>query len=138
MNPLAYRLQPVTAVRGEVTVPGDKSISHRALMLAGIAEGQSVVSGFLESEDCLATLRALHALGVRISRPAPRRVEIHGAGLTGLTAPTQPLDLGNSGTGIRLFTGLLAGQSFESVLVGDESLMRRPMERVAVPLRNMG
>ncbi len=133
-----YRVQPVQAVRGTLAVPGDKSISHRALMLAGIAEGRTEVSGFLEGEDCLATLDALQVLGVRIQRPAAGRVTIQGAGLQGLRPPAAALQMGNSGTAMRLFTGLLAGQSFQSELVGDASLMQRPMERVALPLRQMG
>lgn len=133
-----YVARPVTAVRGELAIPGDKSISHRALMLAAIARGRSRVNGFLASEDCLATLRALRALGVSIEEPAQGRVEIDGVGLQGLRASATPLDMGNAGTAMRLFTGLLAGQSFDSTLVGDSSLMKRPMERVATPLRQMG
>lgn len=138
MNPSRYRVQPVAAVRGELTVPGDKSISHRSLMLAGIASGRTEVRGFLESEDCLATLGALRALGVGVERFPGGRVIIDGVGLNGLRAAAAPLDMGNSGTAMRLFTGLLAGQTFESELIGDASLMQRPMERVAVPLRRMG
>jgi 3-phosphoshikimate 1-carboxyvinyltransferase len=134
----SFRAQPVRTMRGAVRVPGDKSISHRALMLAGIATGQTEVSGFLESEDCLATLRAMQALGVRIRRPAAGRVEVEGVGLRGLQGAGDPLDMGNAGTAMRLFTGLLAGQRFNSTLVGDASLTRRPMERVATPLRQMG
>jgi 3-phosphoshikimate 1-carboxyvinyltransferase len=133
-----YLVQPVKDATGAVRVPGDKSISHRALMLGGIAEGTTEVRGFLESEDCLATMRAMRSLGVRIERPGPYEVLIHGVGLRGLTAPTRTLDLGNSGTAIRLMTGLLAGQGFDTELVGDASLMKRPMERVAAPLRKMG
>jgi 3-phosphoshikimate 1-carboxyvinyltransferase len=133
-----YRLEPGGSVTGEVRVPGDKSISHRALMLGGIAEGTSEVSGFLASEDCLATLAALGALGVAIERPEPERVIVRGAGLHGLRAAAHPLDMGNAGTAMRLFMGLLAGRPFDSTLVGDASLMRRPMERVAAPLRQMG
>jgi 3-phosphoshikimate 1-carboxyvinyltransferase len=125
-------------VRGTHSVPGDKSISHRALMLAGVAEGRSTIGGFLESEDCLATLAAMRAMGVRVARPAPQSVVIEGVGLHGLSGPRAPLDMGNSGTALRLFTGLLAGQRFDSELIGDASLMRRPMERVAMPLRQMG
>ncbi|HKE44619.1 MAG TPA: 3-phosphoshikimate 1-carboxyvinyltransferase [Steroidobacteraceae bacterium] len=135
---LAYSVQPVSAVRGTHTVPGDKSISHRALMLAGIAQGRTTVRGFLESEDCLATLGAMRALGVRVNRPAAQTVVVEGAGLHGLKGSAGPLDLGNSGTAMRLFTGLLAGQAFDCELIGDSSLMRRPMERVAGPLRQMG
>lgn len=130
--------RPVRAVRGVITVPGDKSISHRALMLAGVARGRTDVTGFLESEDCLATMRALQAMGVSISRPAPACVTVDGVGLHGLRAAGVALDMGNAGTAMRLMTGLLAGQQFDSVLIGDASLMRRPMERVAAPLRQMG
>jgi len=107
-------------------------------MLGGIAEGRTQVSGFLASEDCLATLAALRALGVEIERPAETEVRLQGAGLEGLRAPGAALDMGNAGTAMRLFMGLLAGQPFDSTLVGDASLMRRPMERVAQPLRAMG
>jgi 3-phosphoshikimate 1-carboxyvinyltransferase len=133
-----YRVEPGGAVAGELTVPGDKSISHRALMLGGIAEGDTEITGFLAGEDCLATLRALQALGVRIERPQPQRVQVSGRGLEGLTAAGMPLDMGNAGTAMRLFMGLLAPQTFDSTLIGDSSLMRRPMERVAAPLRLMG
>jgi 3-phosphoshikimate 1-carboxyvinyltransferase len=133
-----YRVQPGGEVAGELTVPGDKSISHRALMLGGIAEGETEITGFLAGEDCLATLRALQALGVRIERPEPQRVLVSGRGLESLTPAAAPLDMGNAGTAMRLFMGLLAPQAFDSTLIGDESLMRRPMERVAVPLRLMG
>jgi len=136
--PRRYVVQPARAVQGELRVPGDKSISHRALMLGGIAEGRTQVSGFLASEDCLATLAALRALGVEIERPAETEVRLQGAGLEGLRAPGAALDMGNAGTAMRLFMGLLAGQPFDSTLVGDASLMRRPMERVAQPLRAMG
>ena len=119
-------------------MPGDKSISHRALMLGGIAEGRSEISGFLESEDCLSTLKALRALGVRIEQPERQRVIVHGVGAAGLRQAAGPLDMGNAGTAMRLMTGLLAGRPFHSTLIGDESLMRRPMERVATPLRLMG
>jgi len=133
-----FDLQPATRVSGALAVPGDKSISHRALMLSGIAEGTSQVSGFLASEDCLATLKAMRALGVRIDQSGPTDVQVHGVGMHGLRAASQPLDMGNAGTAMRLFAGLLAAQSFSSRLVGDESLMKRPMERVAKPLREMG
>ncbi|HEY7889352.1 MAG TPA: 3-phosphoshikimate 1-carboxyvinyltransferase [Steroidobacteraceae bacterium] len=133
-----YRVEPGGEVAGELTVPGDKSISHRSLMFGGIAEGETEISGFLAGEDCLATLRALQALGVRIERPEPQRVRVSGLGMEGLTAAGVPLDMGNAGTAMRLFMGLLAPQAFDSTLIGDESLMRRPMERVATPLRLMG
>ncbi len=123
---------------GRITVPGDKSISHRALMLGAIAEGTTIVRGFLASEDCLATQDALEAMGVAIERRDHGLVRIAGVGRNGLQAPKRMLDLGNSGTGIRLMMGLLAGQSFDSTLTGDASLRQRPMERVAAPLRQMG
>ena len=130
--------RPVRRVSGRLAVPGDKSISHRSILLSALASGESEVRGFLASEDCLATLEAMRALGVRIERPEPGRVRVHGGGLHGLKAGAQPLDMGNAGTAMRLFTGLLAAQSFDSTLIGDESLMQRPMERVAQPLREMG
>ena len=129
---------PGGLIEGDITVPGDKSISHRALMLGGIAEGTTDITGFLAGEDCLATLRALQAMGVQIERPEPEHVIVHGVGMEGLRGSSGPLDMGNAGTAMRLFMGLLAPQAFDSTLIGDESLMRRPMERVAVPLRLMG
>jgi 3-phosphoshikimate 1-carboxyvinyltransferase len=133
-----YRARPVSGIGGELTVPGDKSISHRALMLAGIAAGRTRIDGFLESEDCIATLNAMRALGVVVEQPEPTRVDIEGVGLHGLKAPAGPLDMGNSGTAMRLLAGLLAAQRFDSMLIGDASLTKRPMERIAVPLRAMG
>jgi len=129
---------PGGQVSGEILVPGDKSISHRAAMLGSIAEGTTEIHGFLEGDDCLATLAAFSAMGIRIERPAAGRVVIQGRGLHGLSAPPAALDLGNSGTAMRLLAGLLCAQAFDSTLVGDASLMRRPMERVAAPLRRMG
>lgn len=134
----SYRVAPARGVAGEVRVPGDKSISHRALMFGAIAEGTTRVDGFLEGEDCLATLAAVANLGVAVQRPGPGEVVVEGVGLRGLRAPAGVLDMGNAGTAMRLFMGLLGAQSFDSVLVGDESLLRRPMERVAAPLRAMG
>lgn len=131
-------VQPAARVGGELTVPGDKSISHRALMLGGIAAGQTGITGFLPSEDCHATLAALRAMGVAIEQHSATQLTVHGAGARGLAAPGQVLDMGNSGTALRLFMGLLAAQPFDSTLIGDASLMRRPMERVALPLRAMG
>jgi len=134
----SWRVSPARRVAGSIVVPGDKSISHRSLMFGGIASGRTEVTGFLASEDCLATLAALRALGVEIERPEPTHVIVHGAGARGLRGVSQPLDMGNAGTAMRLFMGLLAGQSFDSTLVGDGSLMKRPMERAAGPLRQMG
>jgi 3-phosphoshikimate 1-carboxyvinyltransferase len=119
-------------------VPGDKSISHRALMLGAIADGETVVSGFLPGEDCKATLAALRAMGVQVDVLDRTTLRIEGAGLYGLTEPPTILDMGNSGTAMRLFCGLLCGQTFTTVLAGDESLMRRPMARVIEPLKQMG
>jgi 3-phosphoshikimate 1-carboxyvinyltransferase len=137
-RPARFRVEPGGAVAGTLTVPGDKSISHRALMLGAIAEGTTDIGGFLAGEDCLATARALGALGVSIEGLGTPRVRVHGVGAEGLRAAAAPLDLGNAGTAMRLMMGLLAPQRFDSILVGDSSLMRRPMERVAVPLRLMG
>ncbi|HVN99411.1 MAG TPA: 3-phosphoshikimate 1-carboxyvinyltransferase [Steroidobacteraceae bacterium] len=134
----SYRVAPVARVGGAIRVPGDKSISHRALMLGSIATGETRVSGFLASADCLATMTAMRALGVRIARPAEHEVIVTGAGPDGLHASAAPLDMGNAGTAMRLSMGLLCGQRFSSTLIGDASLMQRPMERVAKPLRLMG
>jgi 3-phosphoshikimate 1-carboxyvinyltransferase len=133
-----YSVTPTPGIAGEVVVPGDKSISHRALMLGAMASGTTRVTGFLDGEDCLATQRAVAALGVNVQRPGPGTVVIEGVGLDGFRAPAAALDMGNAGTAMRLFMGILSSRSFDSVLVGDESLMRRPMERVAQPLRAMG
>lgn len=133
-----YLVQPATQVGGTIRVPGDKSISHRSLMLGGIAEGVTEVRGFLESEDCLSTMKAMRALGVRIDRTGAQEVRVHGVGLHGLRGAGHPLDMGNAGTAMRLMTGLLSGQAFDSELIGDSSLMKRPMERAAKPLRQMG
>jgi 3-phosphoshikimate 1-carboxyvinyltransferase len=129
---------PGTALRGSLGVPGDKSVSHRAVMLAAIAEGSSRITGFLEGEDTRATARILTQLGVRIETPASNIRIVHGVGLHGLQACSQDLDCGNAGTGMRLLTGLLAGQKFSSRLVGDASLSGRPMARVIAPLTAMG
>src|ERR1700675_3517559 len=133
-----FEAQPARNVSGAAAVPGDKSISHRALMLSGIAQGTSEVTGFLASEDCLATLTAMRALGGTILQPGATHVVIQGVGLRGLRAAGRALDMGNAGTAMRLFTGLLSAQEFDSQLIGDASLMKRPMERVAKPLREMG
>jgi 3-phosphoshikimate 1-carboxyvinyltransferase len=133
-----WRVAPGGEVAGTHSVPGDKSISHRALMLGALAVGNTDISGFLEGADCLATARALEQLGVGIERPASTEVRVHGVGPRGFAPPAAPFDMGNSGTGMRLMMGVLAPQRFDSTLVGDESLMRRPMGRVAVPLQMMG
>jgi 3-phosphoshikimate 1-carboxyvinyltransferase len=136
--PRSWRVGPGGAVTGTFSVPGDKSVSHRALMLGALAQGETRINGFLAGEDCLATARALMALGVQIERPGETEVWVQGSGSGGLNAAAAPLDMGNAGTAMRLMMGLLAPQSFDSTLVGDDSLMRRPMERVAEPLRRMG
>lgn len=125
-------------LQGEVQVPGDKSVSHRAVMLGALAEGSSEIEGFLEGEDTRATAAIFERLGVRIQAPSASRRIVHGVGLHGLAAPAGPLDCGNAGTGMRLLAGLLAGQAFDSELVGDASLSRRPMGRVIAPLQTMG
>lgn len=133
-----FRVQPGGTLRGEARVPGDKSVSHRSIMLGSLAEGTTRVSGFLQAEDCLATMNAFRAMGVEIEGPVEGCVTLHGVGMHGLKAPAQELYLGNSGTSMRLLSGLLAGQAFDSVLTGDPSLSRRPMKRVTNPLRDMG
>lgn len=129
---------PAAVRDAEVSVPGDKSISHRALMLGGIANGTTHVRGFLDGEDCLATMAAMQAMGVRVERHGATEVSVHGVGLHGLEAPEHDLDLGNSGTGMRLMAGLLAPQPFSTTLTGDASLQSRPMGRVTAPLEQMG
>lgn len=133
-----FVVSPGGQVAGELRVPGDKSVSHRAAMFGAIAQGATEIHGFLEGEDCASTLAALSAMGVRHERLGPGHLVMHGVGPRGLTAPARPLDVGNSGTTMRLLAGILAGQAFDATLVGDESLMRRPMERIAEPLRRMG
>lgn len=135
---MQYRVKPSGIREAAVAVPGDKSISHRALMLGSIADGQTEVEGFLAGADCLATLDAFRAMGVGIERRGETSLVVDGVGLHGLEAPGGALDLGNSGTAMRLLTGLLAGQSFEATLTGDESLTRRPMQRIITPLSAMG
>ncbi len=126
------------ALRGVVRVPGDKSVSHRAVMLGALADGVTEIHGFLEGEDTRATARIFGQLGVRIETPAATRCTVHGVGLHGLLGTDAPLDCGNAGTGMRLLAGVLAGQTFDSVLVGDASLSKRPMRRVTDPLEAMG
>ena len=127
-----------TPLRGELAVPGDKSVSHRAVMLGAIAEGTTRIEGFLEGGDTRATAAIFARLGVRIEAPCDGVRIVHGLGLHGLDAPSCPLDCGNAGTAMRLLAGLLAGQGFDSTLVGDESLSKRPMRRVIEPLQSMG
>lgn len=129
--------KPAAGLHGELVVPGDKSISHRGIMFGAISEGQTTLTHFLTSADCLSTLNAFKQLGVPIEREGTT-VKIQGVGLHGLKASDQPLDMGNSGTTTRLIMGLLAGQPFDSTLIGDASLSKRPMKRVSVPLAQMG
>ena len=137
-NGLRFIVDPGGALTGRLRVPGDKSISHRSIMLGSLAEGETGVSGFLEGEDSLATLSAFRAMGVAIEGPDAGRVRIQGVGLQGLQAPADALYLGNSGTSMRLMSGLLAGQAFTTTLTGDSSLSGRPMRRVVEPLTTMG
>jgi len=133
----SFKASSCHSLNGIIKVPGDKSISHRSIMLGSIANGITNVSGFLEGEDSLATLKAFQQMGVQIERMGSN-ITIHGAGKHGLRSPSEPLDLGNSGTSIRLMSGLLSAQSFNSQLCGDESLSKRPMARVIEPLSTMG
>ncbi len=135
---ITFEAQPGGRLGGTIQVPGDKSVSHRSVMLGAIADGVTEVSHFLEGADCLATRQAFEHMGVRIERPASGRLVIHGVGRDGLQPAAEPLDLGNSGTSMRLMAGLLSGQRFDTVLTGDASLSRRPMRRVADPLATMG
>ena len=135
---LIFLAKPGSSLSGRIRVPGDKSISHRSIMLGSLAEGTTEVEGFLEGEDALATLQAFRDMGVVIEGPHHGRVTIHGVGLHGLKAPAGPLYMGNSGTSMRLLSGLLAAQPFDTTLTGDASLSKRPMNRVAKPLREMG
>ncbi len=131
-------IQPIKSLRGEVSVPGDKSISHRSIMLGSLAEGTTRVSGFLMGEDNLSTWKAFEAMGVTIAQTGTNSLEIKGVGLDGLKEPGDVIDCGNSGTTMRLMSGLLAGQNFFSVLTGDKYLRKRPMKRVVTPLTAMG
>ncbi|CCD05452.1 TPA: 3-phosphoshikimate 1-carboxyvinyltransferase [Legionella pneumophila] len=135
---LNFISKPVGCLKGEITVPGDKSISHRSIIFGAIAIGTSVIDGFLDGEDCIATLKAFQSMGVRIEGPDKQRVIIHGVGKYGLKQPQNIIDCGNSGTSMRLLAGLLAAQQFYSQLTGDESLLKRPMLRISRPLSQMG
>mgnify|MGYP003310598257 CR=1 FL=1 len=130
-------VKPGKALKGEILIPGDKSISHRSIMCAALAEGDSIIRGFLKGEDCLATLDAFSKMGVNIDQH-DNEIVVHGVGLQGLKKPNSDIYLGNSGTSMRLMSGLLCGQSFPSTLNGDVSLSSRPMERIVTPLTAMG
>jgi 3-phosphoshikimate 1-carboxyvinyltransferase len=135
---MTLEVTPVRRLEGVVEVPGDKSISHRAALFGGLAKGRTEITGFLEGEDCLGTIGAVRALGVQVTRRGPGHYLVDGVGLSGLREPDDVIDCGNSGTTARLLMGILAGQPFWTVLTGDDSLRRRPMSRVAEPLRRMG
>jgi 3-phosphoshikimate 1-carboxyvinyltransferase len=135
---MRYLVRNVSSLSGSIRVPGDKSISHRSIMLGAIADGVTRVEGFLEGEDALSTMNAFRALGVTIEGPDQGRVSVHGVGREGLKTPAIPLDCGNSGTSMRLMAGLLAGQNLRATMTGDESLSGRPMRRVTDPLALMG
>jgi 3-phosphoshikimate 1-carboxyvinyltransferase len=126
------------ALKGQCHVPGDKSISHRAVMFSALADGRSRIRGFLDGGDCRATIHVMRGLGVRIEEKSATDIVVHGVGLNGLQEPVDVLDCGNSGTTVRLLTGLLAGQSFTSIINGTEQIRRRPMGRIVDPLRSMG
>ena len=138
MSNVKFKVQPGGTIKGRIRVPGDKSISHRSIMLGAIAEGTTTVTGFLEGADALATLQAFRDMGVKIEGPVDGNVTIQGVGLRGLKKPSKPMDMGNSGTSTRLLAGILAGQDFDCELIGDASLSKRPMKRVTDPLADMG
>lgn len=138
MSNVKFKVQPGGTIKGRIRVPGDKSISHRSIMLGAIAEGTTTVTGFLEGADALATLQAFKDMGVKIEGPVDGNVTIQGVGLRGLKKPKKPMDMGNSGTSTRLLAGILAGQDFDCELIGDASLSKRPMKRVTDPLAQMG
>ena len=134
----SFKVEGKCALKGRMRMPGDKSISHRAVILAALADGTSTIRDLLESTDVLATVSAFRQLGVKIEGPRDGALWVNGVGLDGLSAPTRPLDMGNSGTAMRLLAGVLVGQGFESTLVGDASLSQRPMGRIIDPLTRMG
>jgi 3-phosphoshikimate 1-carboxyvinyltransferase len=134
---MELRIKRAPRIDTEITVPGDKSISHRAAIISALSNGVCTLRGFLPSDDCMHTVNALRALGIEIEQPEPNELIVHGKKRV-LTPPAAEIDCGNSGTTMRLMAGLLAGQTFESRLVGDASLSRRPMDRVVAPLRKMG
>src|SRR3954470_18251751 len=134
---MELRAKRAPRIDAEITVPGDKSISHRAAIVSALSNGVCHLHGFLPSDDCMHTVNAMRALGVEIEQPEPNELIVHGKKRV-LSPPSGEIDCGNSGTAMRLLAGLLAGQTFESRLVGDASLSRRPMDRVIEPLRKMG
>lgn len=133
-----FKVNPADKISGEIRVPGDKSISHRSLILSSIAEGESKIEGLLEAEDCLSTMGIMRDLGIEITKEGEGKYTVQGKGLDGLKEADDVLDCGNSGTSMRLLAGLLASQDFYSVLTGDHSLRKRPMQRIIGPLSKMG
>ena len=134
---MELRVKRAPRIDTEITVPGDKSISHRAVIIAALSNGACTLRGFLPSEGCMHTVNALRSLGIKIEQPEPAMLIVHGKKRV-LAPPKEEIDCGNSGTTMRLLAGLLAGQTFESRLVGNAALSRRPMDRVIAPLRKMG
>lgn len=134
---MSVKFEKKSSLKGDFSIPGDKSISHRAIMLGAIAEGDTIINHFLRAEDCFDTIKCFQKLGISIEEDEDR-VIVHGKGLYGLSSPSLPLDVGNSGTTIRLMSGILAAQQFESEISGDNSIVRRPMERIISPLTQMG
>ena len=137
MKKTAKKIKPIKKIEGKITLPGDKSISHRAIMVASLARGATRIENFLMAEDCIATMEAFRKMGVAIESVG-NSILVNGVGLAGLRKPSSDLYLGNSGTSMRLLAGILAGQNFESTLSGDESLSKRPMKRITTPLKEMG
>jgi len=135
---ITFIAKPAVGLSGSIRVPGDKSISHRSVMFGSLAEGMTQVTGFLEGGDSLGTLQAFRDMGVKIEGPVDGKVTVHGVGLRGLRKPAKEIDLGNSGTSMRLMAGILSGQSFDTKMIGDSSLSKRPMKRVITPLEKMG
>lgn len=135
---MEMRIEPATSLRGVTAVPGDKSISHRSVMFGALADGVTHVTGFLPGADCLSTVACFRQLGVTVEQLSATELKVHGVGLRGLQEPSDVLDVGNSGTTMRLMLGILAGQPFHATVTGDVSIRRRPMGRVSVPLRQMG
>lgn len=138
MTSITFKTSPNGKLMGKLRVPGDKSMSHRSIMLGSIAKGTTQVKGFLNGEDCIATMNAFRSMGVEIEENTATELTIHGVGMNGLNEPENDLDMGNSGTAMRLMTGLLTGQRFDTVLIGDKSLSTRPMNRIIKPLKAMG
>jgi len=134
---MRQNITPSRGLRGTLTIPGDKSISHRSIMFGALAEGDTEITGFLYGDDCLNTVAAFRSMGIAID-VSDEKIVVHGKGLYGLTAPDTAIDVGNSGTTIRLISGILSGQAFHSVLTGDASICKRPMGRVIKPLSMMG